>query len=110
MGRWLPTRGTCTQSPGTSLPPFPSAERVQERLLRSGREGLSREAPSELRGLSHLRQVDATRRTVAEVHLEARPHRRRQRVLEVVRDQLDELLAAQVVRVDDHAWSRSSIE
>src|SRR6266567_1408366 len=103
MAPWLPQQGTCTRSRSVPLAALPASKRSEKRLLRARRERLLGQATGELHGRAHLRQVNATRRAVAEVHLEPRAHRGWEPVLEIVRDQLDELLAAQVVGVDDHA-------
>ncbi len=76
----------------------PGAEVGEERLAGGGRDIVLPQPADGGEGAAHLVQVVAAPRTAGEVRLETGTLRVRQGVLQVVGNQLDEFLTAQIVR------------
>src|SRR5438874_8145499 len=75
---------------------LPVTKRAEEGGFGGGIELLGRQATGELDRRSHLLEVRGTAVAAGQVPLEASALLRGERVLEVVRDQLDELLATEL--------------
>src|SRR5262249_994578 len=84
---------------GSELGPgLPVAEGGQQLALGLGRQRLRRHLPGELHGAAHLLDVGRAVPARGDVRLEALAVGVRERALEVVGDELDELLAGQAAR------------
>src|SRR5262245_39625682 len=78
-------------------------------MLRCAGHGLLGEMAEHVDRLPHLVDVRVTRRTGHDVLLEARAIARVERTLEVLGDELDELLAGQIVVAHFPAWFRPRV-
>src|SRR5207244_815393 len=75
---------------------LPVAEGVEERALRLRGQRFRRQGPGRADRRSHLVEIRSTARAVRDVTFEALAQLSRQRALEIVRHELDELLAGQL--------------
>src|SRR4029077_7614196 len=75
---------------------LPAAEHVEQPGLRLGLDALRRQVPDDVERLAELRQVGAALVAVVDVRLEADALRGAHRALEVLRHELDELLARHI--------------